>query len=42
MLVPLLELAPELEVPGAGRAADALAALGAEGAVRRAGPPLWV
>jgi 2-amino-4-hydroxy-6-hydroxymethyldihydropteridine diphosphokinase len=40
VLVPLLELAPELSVPGAGRAADALAALGEEGGVRRAGPPL--
>jgi 2-amino-4-hydroxy-6-hydroxymethyldihydropteridine diphosphokinase len=40
VLVPLLELAPELSVPGAGRAADALAALGDEGDVRRAGPPL--
>ena len=42
MLVPLLELAPELVVPGAGRAADALAALGDEAEVRRAGPPLAV
>jgi 2-amino-4-hydroxy-6-hydroxymethyldihydropteridine diphosphokinase len=42
VLVPLLELAPELTVPGAGRAANALAALGAEGDVRRAGPPLAV
>ena len=42
VLVPLLELAPELVVPGAGRAADALAALGDEGAVRTAGPPLSV
>jgi 2-amino-4-hydroxy-6-hydroxymethyldihydropteridine diphosphokinase len=42
VLVPLLELAPDLTVPGAGRAADALAALGAEGDVRRAGPPLTV
>jgi 2-amino-4-hydroxy-6-hydroxymethyldihydropteridine diphosphokinase len=40
VLVPLLELAPELSVPGAGRAADALTALGDEGGVRRAGPPL--
>ena len=40
VLVPLLELAPDLEVPGAGAAADALAALGDDGAVRRAGPPL--
>jgi 2-amino-4-hydroxy-6-hydroxymethyldihydropteridine diphosphokinase len=42
VLVPLLELAPELVVPGDGRAADALAALGDEGEVRRAGPPLAV
>jgi 2-amino-4-hydroxy-6-hydroxymethyldihydropteridine diphosphokinase len=42
VLVPLLELARDLTVPGAGRAADALAALGTEGDVRRAGPPLAV
>ncbi len=42
VLAPLLELAPELTVPGAGPAADALAALGPEGDVRRAGPPLAV
>ena len=42
VLVPLLELAPELVVPGYGRAADALAALGDGQAVRRAGPPLDV
>jgi 2-amino-4-hydroxy-6-hydroxymethyldihydropteridine diphosphokinase len=42
VLVPLLELDPELVVPGAGRAADALAALGERQAVRRAGPPLDV
>jgi 2-amino-4-hydroxy-6-hydroxymethyldihydropteridine diphosphokinase len=42
VLVPLLELDPELVVPGAGRAADALAALGRGQAVRRAGPPLDV
>jgi 2-amino-4-hydroxy-6-hydroxymethyldihydropteridine diphosphokinase len=42
VLVPLLELDPELEVPGAGRAADALAALGPGQDVRRAGPPLDV
>ena len=42
VLVPLLELAPDLSVPGAGRAADALATLGDEGDVRRAGPPLAV
>jgi 2-amino-4-hydroxy-6-hydroxymethyldihydropteridine diphosphokinase len=40
VLVPLLELDPELVVPGAGRLADALAALGEGQAVRRAGPPL--
>jgi 2-amino-4-hydroxy-6-hydroxymethyldihydropteridine diphosphokinase len=40
VLVPLLELAPELEVPGRGPAAAALAALGPGQAVRRAGPPL--
>jgi 2-amino-4-hydroxy-6-hydroxymethyldihydropteridine diphosphokinase len=42
VLVPLLELAPDLVVPGAGRAADALAALGDDADVRRAGPPLAV
>jgi 2-amino-4-hydroxy-6-hydroxymethyldihydropteridine diphosphokinase len=42
VLVPLLELAPDLVVPGAGRAADALAALGHDAEVRRAGPPLAV
>ena len=42
VLVPLLELDPELVVPGAGRAADALAALGPGQDVRRAGPPLDV
>jgi 2-amino-4-hydroxy-6-hydroxymethyldihydropteridine diphosphokinase len=42
VLVPLLELAPGLELPGDGRAADALAALGGDQAVRRAGPPLDV
>jgi 2-amino-4-hydroxy-6-hydroxymethyldihydropteridine diphosphokinase len=40
VLVPLLELAPDLVVPGAGRAADAVSALGEAEAVRRAGPPL--
>ena len=39
VLIPLLELAPDLEVPGRGRAADALR----DGEwVRRAGPPLDV
>jgi 2-amino-4-hydroxy-6-hydroxymethyldihydropteridine diphosphokinase len=42
VLVPLLEIAPDVEIPGVGRAADALAALGADQAVRRAGPPLDV
>ena len=40
VLVPLLELDPGLELPGGGRAASALAALGAGQAVRVAGPPL--
>jgi 2-amino-4-hydroxy-6-hydroxymethyldihydropteridine diphosphokinase len=40
VLVPLLELDPDLVVPGAGRLAAALAALGAGQDVRRAGPPL--
>ena len=40
VLVPLLELEPDLVVPGAGRAADALSALGEAESVRRAGPPL--
>jgi 2-amino-4-hydroxy-6-hydroxymethyldihydropteridine diphosphokinase len=42
VLVPLLELDPDLEVTGEGRAADALAALGPGQEVRRAGPPLEV
>jgi 2-amino-4-hydroxy-6-hydroxymethyldihydropteridine diphosphokinase len=42
VLVPLLELDPELEVPGRGRAADALDGLGPGQEVRRAGPPLDV
>jgi 2-amino-4-hydroxy-6-hydroxymethyldihydropteridine diphosphokinase len=41
VLVPLLELAPDLEVPGRGLAADALARLEDQD-VRRAGPPLEV
>jgi 2-amino-4-hydroxy-6-hydroxymethyldihydropteridine diphosphokinase len=40
VLVPLVEIAPEIEIPGSGLAADALAALGPGQAVRRAGPPL--
>jgi 2-amino-4-hydroxy-6-hydroxymethyldihydropteridine diphosphokinase len=42
VLVPLLELDPELVIPGVGRAADALARLGPGQDVRRAGPPLDV
>jgi 2-amino-4-hydroxy-6-hydroxymethyldihydropteridine diphosphokinase len=42
VLVPLLELDPDLEIPGAGRAADALTRLGMGQAVRIAGPPLDV
>jgi 2-amino-4-hydroxy-6-hydroxymethyldihydropteridine diphosphokinase len=40
VLVPLLELDPALSLPGGGRLADALAALGPGQEVRRAGPPL--
>jgi 2-amino-4-hydroxy-6-hydroxymethyldihydropteridine diphosphokinase len=42
VLVPLLELAPDLVVPGAGPAAAALAARRDAAAVRRAGEPLAV
>jgi 2-amino-4-hydroxy-6-hydroxymethyldihydropteridine diphosphokinase len=42
VLVPLLELDSELTVPGVGRAADALGALGPGQEVRLAGPPLDV
>ncbi len=42
VLVPLLELDPGLEIPGAGRAADLLARLGPGQEVRIAGPPLDV
>jgi 2-amino-4-hydroxy-6-hydroxymethyldihydropteridine diphosphokinase len=42
VLVPLLELDPDLEVPGGGRAADALERLGPGQEVRKAGPPLDV
>jgi 2-amino-4-hydroxy-6-hydroxymethyldihydropteridine diphosphokinase len=42
VLEPLLELAPDLTVPGKGRAADALTALGDAEAVRKAEPPLRV
>jgi 2-amino-4-hydroxy-6-hydroxymethyldihydropteridine diphosphokinase len=41
VLVPLLELAPDLVVPGFGRASDALEALEGQD-VRTAGPPLDV
>jgi 2-amino-4-hydroxy-6-hydroxymethyldihydropteridine diphosphokinase len=40
VLVPLLELDPELTLPGGQRLADALAGLGEGQEVRRAGPPL--
>jgi 2-amino-4-hydroxy-6-hydroxymethyldihydropteridine diphosphokinase len=40
VLVPLLELDPELALPGGERLADALAAFGEGQSVRRAGPPL--
>ena len=41
VVVPLLELDPELTVPGVGRLADALDALGAGGQrMTRCGPPL--
>jgi 2-amino-4-hydroxy-6-hydroxymethyldihydropteridine diphosphokinase len=42
VLVPLLEIAPRLEIPGDGTAAEALAALDAGQDVRLAGPPLDV
>jgi 2-amino-4-hydroxy-6-hydroxymethyldihydropteridine diphosphokinase len=41
VLVPLLELAPDLTLPRGERLADALAGLGDGQAVRRAGPPLF-
>jgi 2-amino-4-hydroxy-6-hydroxymethyldihydropteridine diphosphokinase len=41
VLVPLLELAPQLEVPGRGLASDALERIDGQ-EVRRAGPPLEV
>ena len=40
VLVPLLELDPDLELPGGERLAGSLAALGAGQDVRVAGPPL--
>jgi 2-amino-4-hydroxy-6-hydroxymethyldihydropteridine diphosphokinase len=42
VLVPLLELDPELTLPGGERLADSLAALGGGQEVRVAGPPLAV
>src|SRR4051794_19277609 len=42
VLLPLLELDPDLELPGDGRAADALSQLVPRQDVRRAGPPLDV
>ena len=42
VLMPLLELDPELVIPGTGTAAEALAALGPGQDVRRAGNPLEV
>jgi 2-amino-4-hydroxy-6-hydroxymethyldihydropteridine diphosphokinase len=42
VLVPLLELDPELALPQGGRLVDALKALGGGQDVRRAGPPLSV
>ena len=42
VLVPLLELDPDLEIPGDDRAADALERLGPGQEVRKAGPPLDV
>jgi 2-amino-4-hydroxy-6-hydroxymethyldihydropteridine diphosphokinase len=40
VLVPLLELDPELTLPGGERLVDALGALGEGQALHRAGPPL--
>ncbi|MEA2211499.1 MAG: 2-amino-4-hydroxy-6-hydroxymethyldihydropteridine diphosphokinase [Solirubrobacteraceae bacterium] len=40
VLAPLLELDPELTLPGGGRLADRLAALPEGQAIRRVGPPL--
>jgi 2-amino-4-hydroxy-6-hydroxymethyldihydropteridine diphosphokinase len=42
VLVPLLELDPDLQLPGGGRLADALDGLGPGQDVRRVGPPLDV
>ena len=40
VIVPLLELDPDLEVPGVGRLADALERLGEDQRVMLSGPPL--
>ena len=42
VLVPLLELDPELEIPGRGRAEELLRRLGDVGLVTVAGPPLLI
>ena len=42
VLVPLLEVDPEVRLPDGSSAADALEALGEDAAVRRSGPPLRV
>lgn len=42
VLVPLLELEPELKLPGGSRLVDSLAALGGGQDVRVAGPPLAI
>jgi 2-amino-4-hydroxy-6-hydroxymethyldihydropteridine diphosphokinase len=42
VLVPLLEVSPDVTLPDGSPAADALAALGPGQAVRRTGPPLRV
>ena len=42
VLIPLLELSPDVALPDGSRAADALAALGPGQEVRRSGPPLRV
>ncbi len=42
VLTPLVELSPDLVIPGVGPAAEALAALTDAAGVRRAGPPLAV
>jgi len=42
VLVPLLEIDPELQVPGGSSAAEALKSLGAGQAVRRVHPPLTI